>query len=79
MSKRRKRVLAAARAALPSALAYGVGYGVARTALEHALDKGMVSPGVKKYGPLALGAVAAYAGYKADRATRKYIDEEAAK
>ena len=79
MSKRRKRILAAARAALPSALAYGLGYGVARTALEHALDKGLVPPGVQKYGPLALGGVAAYAGYKADRATQKHIDERAAK
>ncbi len=58
------------RAALPAIAAYGLGYGIARTALEK--FEGDLSPGVMRYAPVVLGGVAAYAGRKADEAAHEY-------
>jgi hypothetical protein len=68
----------AARHVPVAALSYGLGYGIARTALEVFLERpGVDATALRKYGPAVLGAAAVFAGNKADRALRERIAEDA--
>jgi hypothetical protein len=76
MSEKKPTAASHLRAALPAVAGYGLGYGIARTALER-IDPKVLSPNARKYAPLALGALAAYAGMKTDQAVARRAQEDA--
>jgi hypothetical protein len=59
-----------------AALAYGLGYGIARTAVEHALPPDANPSALRRYGPAVLGAAAVYAGNRLDKELHRRITEE---
>lgn len=75
MSERKPSAAAHLRAALPAVAGYALGYGIARTALERA-DPSVMSPTARKYAPLVLGGLAAYAGMRADQAVLQSAHDE---
>ena len=83
MNDDRKAMLRRAAIALPtSAVAYGLGYGIARTALDHFMQQPGAQEalrgrtGAMKYAPLAAGALAGYAGYRHNKALYDAIKGE---
>jgi len=76
MSERKPSTAAHLRAALPAVAGYALGYGIARTALER-VDPAVMSPAARKYAPLVLGGLAAYAGMRADKAVAQSAQEDA--
>lgn len=73
-SPRKGRLSRAARDLPIAAIAGGIGYGIARTGMELFLGTPMGSSNLgtlRQYAPAALGAVAAYAGLRGDKALRE--------
>jgi prolipoprotein diacylglyceryltransferase len=66
----------AAREVPVAVVAYGLGYGIARTALETFLEKNPSAVGpMRKSLPLVLGGIAAYAGHRADKELQRRVVE----
>jgi hypothetical protein len=78
---RKEMLRRAARDVPPAAVAFALGYGIARTGLERFLANPATSarylPPLQKYGPAVLGAGAALAGTQVARRIRDRLTEDA--
>lgn len=77
----RKELLRRAARELPApVLAYGIGYGIARTALDrffaNPANAAKYTPTMQRYVPLALAAGAAYTGHELSRLVRQRLLED---